>query len=56
MTCDQERLGQELDFIKTQQDELEGLLQPLEEATKKQISSMSSSVHTHHADVERERT
>ncbi|CAK8674328.1 unnamed protein product [Clavelina lepadiformis] len=53
---DQDRLNQELDFIKTQQQELEDLLLPLEESTRQQAPSLGSSVHTHHADMERERT
>lgn len=52
----QKRLNTELGFIKKQEDELEELLKPLEENVKQQMSSFSSSVHTHHADIERERT
>nr|XP_002129766.1 nuclear pore glycoprotein p62-like [Ciona intestinalis] len=54
--CDQDRLDQEIDFIRTQQQELEDLLLPLEEKTRQQVSSLAGAVHTHHADVERERT
>lgn len=52
----QKRLNTELEFIKKQEDDLEELLKPLEENVKQQLSSFTSSVHTHHADVERERT
>ncbi|KAM9578007.1 nucleoporin-62 C-terminal-like protein isoform 1-T2 [Trichechus inunguis] len=49
---DQKRLEQELDFILSQQKELEDLLIPLEESVKDQ----SGSVYLQHADEERERT
>uniref|UniRef100_H2Y823 Nucleoporin NSP1-like C-terminal domain-containing protein n=1 Tax=Ciona savignyi TaxID=51511 RepID=H2Y823_CIOSA len=53
---DQERLDQEIDFIRTQQQELEDLLLPLEEKTRQEVSTLAGAVHTHHADLERERT
>ncbi|XP_075393708.1 nuclear pore glycoprotein p62 [Tenrec ecaudatus] len=49
---DQRRLDQELDFILSQQKELEDLLGPLEEAAKEQ----SGTVYLQHADEEREKT
>lgn len=49
---DQKRLDQELDFILSQQKELEDLLSPLEESVKEQ----SGTVHLQHADEEREKT
>lgn len=49
---DQKRLDQELDFILSQQKELEDLLSPLEEAVKEQ----SGTVYLQHADEEREKT
>ncbi|XP_045843761.1 nuclear pore glycoprotein p62 [Meles meles] len=49
---DQKRLDQELDFILSQQKELEDLLSPLEESVKEQ----SGTVYLQHADEERERT
>lgn len=49
---DQKRLDQELDFILSQQKELEDLLSPLEEAAKEQ----GGSVYLQHADEEREKT
>ncbi|XP_037678343.1 nucleoporin-62 C-terminal-like protein isoform X2 [Choloepus didactylus] len=49
---DQKRLEQELDFILSQQKELEHLLTPLEESVK----DHSGSVYLQHADEERERT
>lgn len=52
MKLDQKRLDQELDFILSQQKELEDLLSPLEESVKEQ----SGTVHLQHADEEREKT
>ncbi|XP_072482066.1 nuclear pore glycoprotein p62 isoform X10 [Notamacropus eugenii] len=49
---DQKRLDQELDFILSQQKELEDLLVPLEEAVKEQ----SGTIYLQHADEEREKT
>ncbi|XP_030650215.1 nucleoporin 62 like [Chanos chanos] len=49
---DQRRLDQELDFILSQQKELEDLLGPLEESVKEQ----SGSIYMQNADEERERT
>ncbi|XP_074072596.1 nuclear pore glycoprotein p62-like [Macrotis lagotis] len=49
---DQKRLDQELDFILSQQKELEDLLAPLEEAMKEQ----SGTIYLQHADEEREKT
>ncbi|CAH7455673.1 nuclear pore glycoprotein p62 [Phodopus roborovskii] len=49
---DQKRLDQELDFILSQQKELEDLLSPLEESVKEQ----SSTIYLQHADEEREKT
>ncbi|XP_010991466.3 nuclear pore glycoprotein p62 [Camelus dromedarius] len=49
---DQKRLDQELDFILSQQKELEDLLSPLEELVKEQ----SGTVYLQHADEEREKT
>ncbi|XP_027701373.1 nuclear pore glycoprotein p62 isoform X2 [Vombatus ursinus] len=49
---DQKRLDQELDFILSQQKELEDLLAPLEEAVKEQ----SGIIYLQHADEEREKT
>ncbi|XP_024053689.1 nucleoporin-62 C-terminal-like protein [Terrapene carolina triunguis] len=49
---DQKRLDQELDFILSQQKELEDLLIPLEESVKEQ----SGTIYLQHADEERERT
>ncbi|XP_007507066.1 nuclear pore glycoprotein p62-like isoform X5 [Monodelphis domestica] len=49
---DQKRLDQELDFILSQQKELEDLLAPLEEAVKEQ----SGTIYLQHADEEREKT
>uniref|UniRef100_A0A670HNU1 Nuclear pore glycoprotein p62 n=1 Tax=Podarcis muralis TaxID=64176 RepID=A0A670HNU1_PODMU len=49
---DQKRLDQELDFILSQQKELEDLLVPLEESVKEQ----SGTVYLQHADEEREKT
>ncbi|XP_056657805.1 nuclear pore glycoprotein p62-like isoform X1 [Monodelphis domestica] len=49
---DQKRLDQELDFILSQQKELEDLLTPLEEAVKEQ----SGTIYLQHADEEREKT
>ncbi|CAI5768574.1 Nsp1_C domain-containing protein [Podarcis lilfordi] len=49
---DQKRLDQELDFILSQQKELEDLLMPLEESVKEQ----SGTVYLQHADEEREKT
>uniref|UniRef100_A0A3P9LIC5 Nuclear pore glycoprotein p62 n=1 Tax=Oryzias latipes TaxID=8090 RepID=A0A3P9LIC5_ORYLA len=49
---DQRRLNQELDFILSQQKELEDLLCPLEETVKEQ----SGTIYMQNADEERERT
>ncbi|XP_030066079.1 nucleoporin-62 C-terminal-like protein [Microcaecilia unicolor] len=49
---DQKRLDQELDFILSQQKELEDLLNPLEESMKEQ----SGTIYLQHADEEREKT
>ncbi|XP_042196732.1 nucleoporin 62 like [Callorhinchus milii] len=49
---DQKRLDQELDFILSQQKELEDLLVPLEESVKDQ----NGTIYLQHADEERERT
>ncbi|XP_077583772.1 uncharacterized protein LOC144203984 isoform X2 [Stigmatopora nigra] len=49
---DQKRLNQELDFILSQQKELEDLLSPLEESVKEQ----SGTIYMQNADEERERT
>ncbi|XP_035288866.1 nucleoporin 62 like [Anguilla anguilla] len=49
---DQRRLDQELDFILSQQKELEDLLTPLEESVKEQ----SGTIYMQNADEERERT
>uniref|UniRef100_A0A4W4EYJ4 Nuclear pore glycoprotein p62 n=1 Tax=Electrophorus electricus TaxID=8005 RepID=A0A4W4EYJ4_ELEEL len=49
---DQRRLDQELDFILSQQKELEDLLVPLEESVKEQ----SGTIYMQNADEERERT
>ncbi|KAM8857392.1 nucleoporin 62 like [Synchiropus picturatus] len=49
---DQKRLDQELDFILSQQKELEDLLCPLEESVKEQ----SGTIYMQNADEERERT
>ncbi|KAB5571086.1 hypothetical protein PHYPO_G00220890 [Pangasianodon hypophthalmus] len=49
---DQRRLDQELDFILSQQKELEDLLAPLEESVKEQ----SGTIYMQNADEERERT
>ncbi|XP_057204813.1 nucleoporin 62 like isoform X1 [Triplophysa rosa] len=49
---DQRRLDQELDFILSQQKELEDLLAPLEESVKEQ----SVTIYMQNADEERERT
>ncbi|KAJ6653526.1 hypothetical protein lerEdw1_009106 [Lerista edwardsae] len=49
---DQKRLDQELDFILSQQKELEDLLTPLEESVKEQ----SGTIYLQHADEEREKT
>ncbi|XP_004457801.2 nuclear pore glycoprotein p62 [Dasypus novemcinctus] len=49
---DQRRLDQELDFILSQQKELEDLLSPLEESVKEQ----SGTIYLQHADEEREKT
>lgn len=46
------RLDQELDFILSQQKELEDLLNPLEESVKEQ----SGTIYLQHADEEREKT
>lgn len=47
-----DRLDQELDFILSQQKELEDLLAPLEESVKEQ----SGTIYMQNADEERERT
>ncbi|KFO71976.1 Nuclear pore glycoprotein p62, partial [Cuculus canorus] len=49
---DQKRLDQDLDFILSQQKELEDLLTPLEESVKEQ----SGTIYLQHADEEREKT
>ncbi|XP_012606370.1 nucleoporin-62 C-terminal-like protein [Microcebus murinus] len=49
---DQKRLEKELDFILSQQKELEDLLTPLEDSMKDQ----SGLIYLQHADVEREKT
>ncbi|ETE61133.1 hypothetical protein L345_13118, partial [Ophiophagus hannah] len=49
---DQKRLDQELDFILSQQKELEDLWIPLEESVKEQ----SGTIYLQHADEEREKT
>ncbi|XP_043853444.1 nuclear pore glycoprotein p62-like [Dromiciops gliroides] len=49
---DQKRLDQELDFILSQQKELEDMLAPLEQAMKEQ----SGTIYLQHADEEREKT
>ncbi|XP_005877471.1 PREDICTED: nuclear pore glycoprotein p62 [Myotis brandtii] len=49
---DQKRLDEELDFILSQQKELEDLLSPLEESVKEQ----SGTVYLQHADEKREKT
>ncbi|XP_075040715.1 nucleoporin-62 C-terminal-like protein [Mixophyes fleayi] len=49
---DQKRLDQELDFILSQQKELEDLLSPLEESVKEN----SGTIYLQHADEEREKT
>lgn len=49
---DQRRLNQELDFILSQQKELEDLLCPLEESVKEQTGT----IYMQNADEERERT
>ena len=49
---DQQRLDQELDFILSQQKELEDLLVPLEQ-TMEQLPPIS---YQQHADLEREHT
>ncbi|XP_074134280.1 nuclear pore glycoprotein p62 isoform X2 [Sminthopsis crassicaudata] len=49
---DQKRLDQELDFILSQQKELEDLLAPLEDAVREQ----SGTIFLQHADEEREKT
>jgi len=50
--ADQQRLDRELDFILSQQEELEELLQPIEV----QVKSQQLVQHVQHSDVERERT
>lgn len=50
--CSYLRLDQELDFILSQQKELEDLLAPLEESVKEQ----SGTIYMQNADEERERT
>lgn len=50
--CSDLRLDQELDFILSQQKELEDLLAPLEESVKEQ----SGTIYMQNADEERERT
>lgn len=49
---DQQRLDNELDFIRSQQKELEDLLTPLE-TSMEQLPPLS---YQHHADIEREHT
>lgn len=50
--AEQQRLDRELDFILSQQEELEELLQPIEA----EIKGRHNVQPTIHADVERERT
>lgn len=50
--ADQQRLDRELDFILSQQEELEELLTPIEA----QVKSQQQQQHVQHSDVERERT
>merc|ERR1712136_287315 len=52
LKADQQRLDRELDFILSQQEELEELLQPIEA----QVKSQQVVQHVQHSDVERERT
>ena len=57
MKVDQLKLNEDLDYIRTQQNELEEMMQPLEEALKRQVTQHNlHSIHTHHADLEREKT
>lgn len=51
--AEQSALEHELDFIASQQGELDEMLKPLEEAVR---SQGASSMYEHHADVERENT
>jgi len=53
MKIDQTRLDQELDFILSQQRELEDMLTPVEQAVS-ELSAVSS--YQQHADIEREHT
>jgi len=54
MKIDQTRLDQELDFILSQQRELEDMLTPVEHAVNE--LSTASSTYQQHADIEREHT
>ena len=54
MKIDQTRLDQELDFILSQQRELEDMLTPVEHAVN-ELSTVSST-YQQHADIEREHT
>jgi len=57
MKVDQLKLNEDLDYIRTQQNELEEMMKPLEEALKRQVTQHNlHSIHTHHADLEREKT
>jgi len=53
MKIDQTRLDQELDFILSQQRELEDMLTPVEQSVS-ELSAVSS--YQQHADIEREHT
>ena len=52
MKIDQQRLDHELDFIESQQRELEDMLQPLE----KSVNELPPINYQQHADIEREHT
>lgn len=52
LKAEQSRLDRELDFILSQQEELEELLNPIEA----QLNTQQMVSYTQHADVERERT
>ena len=52
MKAEQQRLDRELDFILSQQEELEELLEPIEA----ELTAQQSVQHSQNADVERERT
>jgi len=53
MKIDQTRLDQELDFILSQQRELEDMLTPVEQSVN-ELSAVST--YQQHADIEREHT